>query len=125
MVDLQQAKSAAEKLRKQLATIDKLLGKDAVRERDAQRKRASRAETKTVTVPKCADRARRERLEADDVAWLRYYCGNLFTYEFTSQQLAMIEAIRKAIVYGGDQALAASRGEGKTKIFERMLLKYT
>jgi hypothetical protein len=37
----------------------------------------------------------------------------------------MIEAIRNAIRYGGDQSLAASRGEGKTKIFERTLLKYT
>jgi len=37
----------------------------------------------------------------------------------------MIEAIRSAIRYGGDQAIAASRGEGKTKIFERTLLKYT
>ena len=56
-------------------------------------------------------------------------CGitspNLFWYPFTTQQLEMIEAIRNAILYGGDQALAASRGEGKTKIFERMLLKYT
>lgn len=49
----------------------------------------------------------------------------LFWYDFTGQQLAMIEAIRTAIIYGGDQALAASRGEGKTKLFERMLLKYS
>lgn len=37
----------------------------------------------------------------------------------------MIDAIRTAMIFGGDQALAASRGEGKTKLFERMLMKYT
>ena len=37
----------------------------------------------------------------------------------------MIDAIRNALRYGGDQAITASRGEGKTKIFERTLLKYT
>ena len=47
-----------------------------------------------------------------------------FWYDFTSQQRDMIEAIREAILNGGDQAIAASRGEGKTSIFERTLLKY-
>lgn len=46
-------------------------------------------------------------MEADDERWLRYYCGELFWYSFTPQQQAMIEAIRNAILYGGDQALAA------------------
>lgn len=95
------------------------------RDRDTERKRKQRALAKTVFVPECADRARREALERDDFAWLRWYCGELFWYDFTPQQRAMIEAIRNAIIYGGDQALAASRGEGKTKLFERMLLKYT
>jgi hypothetical protein len=30
----------------------------------------------------------------------------LFWYSFTTQQLEMIEAIRNAILYGGDQSLA-------------------
>jgi len=36
----------------------------------------------------------------------------------------MISVIRSAIQWGGDQAIAASRGEGKTTIFERLMLKY-
>ena len=48
-----------------------------------------------------------------------------FSYEFTLQQREMIAAIRVVIMTGDDQAIAASRGEGKTIIFERMLLKYT
>lgn len=95
------------------------------RDRDVARKRSAAKSSKTVVVPPCADRHRRETFEACDEDWLRYYCAELFWYEFTPQQLAMIESIRNAILYGGDQALAASRGEGKTVLFERMLLKYT
>lgn len=100
------------------------------RERDADRKRSAREKNTVVVIPPCADRERRERLEADDVAWLMYYfgpgCGlqDVFWYEFTSQQLEVVHAIAAVIQFGGDQALAASRGEGKTTIAERVIIKY-
>ena len=100
-------------------------GGDRERNRDAKRKREQAAAAKNVVIPQCEDVARRTFLEADDSAWLRWYCGELFWYDFTPQQREMIAAIRTAILFGGDQALAASRGEGKTKLFERLLLKYT
>ena len=93
----------------------------------ARRRRTERI----VVIPDCEDRERRARLEADDIAWLMFYFGegcelsDPFWYEFTPQQVTMIEAIRHAIRYGGDQAIAASRGEGKTTIAERLLLKCT
>lgn len=125
MPDQDDLRARADELRKKLAALDQLTGKSNERDRDAQRKRAARAASKEVLVPACADRERRARLEADDAAWLRWYCEDLFWYDFRPQQLMMIEAIRNAILSGGDQALAASRGEGKTKNFERMLLKYS
>ena len=105
----------------------------------AKQKRDVSDDVREVIVPRCADRKRRERLERDDEAWLMYYCGvgsglerfdngtreNVFWYDFTEQQREMIRVIRNAILYGGDQALAATRGEGKTTIFRRMLMKYT
>jgi hypothetical protein len=94
------------------------------RQRDVQRKRQSRAKAKIVDIPACANRRRRNRLEKDDADWLRWYFPDLFWYEFTEQQTAMIKAIRRAILQGGDQAIAASRGEGKSTIAERLLLKY-
>lgn len=125
---IQEAKAKAEELRKSLAKIDALTGKDNERTRDTERKRGKRSKNKEVQVPPCADPERRALLESDDAEWLRYYFDDPetgFWYPFTLQQLAMIEGIRKAIIFGGDQALAASRGEGKTKICERLLLKYT
>lgn len=101
------------------------------RQRDVERKRGQRAAAKEVVVPPCRDRKRREALERDDIAWLRHYfgpdCGlpDPFTYDFTHQQVEMIEAIAHAIRFGGDQAVAASRGEGKSTICERQVLKYT
>lgn len=49
---------------------------------------------------------------------------NRYTYEFTEQQLEMAKAIALAIEEGGDQAIAASRGEGKSTLAWRLLLKY-
>jgi hypothetical protein len=104
---------------------------DDDRRRDADRKRQSRLKAKLVVIPKCANRARRKRLERDDIAWLMHYFGaasavrDPFTRPFTEQQREMITAIRNAIMTGGDQAIAATRGEGKSTLFERMLIKYT
>lgn len=98
---------------------------DIARERDADRKRAGRDARRIVVIQPCADRERRQRLEADDCEWLRYYFPVLFWYDWQPQQREMIEAIRHAIREGDDQAIAASRGEGKTKIAERLLLKYS
>ena len=96
------------------------------REREATRKREWRAKGKVVAIPALtpAQLRRRRRLEKDDVAWLRWYFHETFTDPFTHQQLEMIRDIGKKIREGGDQADAASRGEGKSTIAERLGLKY-
>ena len=50
---------------------------------------------------------RREKLEQNDEAWLRYYCGNLFWYDFTDQQKEMIAAIRNTGRQRGNQMSTA------------------
>lgn len=89
------------------------------RAREREQKKQARASAALIQIPDCADRERRERLESDDIEWLMWYFGDgcglddPFTYRFTAQQREMIAAIRHAIKFGGDQAIAASRGEGK------------
>lgn len=101
-----------------------------LRASDRDRKARVRAAESTLTIPQCQDSQRRERLEADDVEWLMHYfgegsgCEDPFTYRFVPQQVDMIRAIANAIKNGGDQAIAASRGEGKTLIAERLVTKY-
>ena len=75
MSKLREIQDKASGLRKQLAALDKLTGGASERERDVERKRAQRAATKEVVILPCVDRARRERLEADDIAWLMHYFG--------------------------------------------------
>lgn len=107
-------------------------GRDVDQERRdmAAKKTAERRAASVLTIPPCADRERRELLESDDAEWLAYYFGDgcgvsdSFTYAFTQQQRDMIAAIGYALRHGGDQAIAASRGEGKTTIGERLTLKY-
>jgi hypothetical protein len=99
------------------------------RESSQRYEREQSAAQKNVEIPQLSPelRAKREELERDDAAWLRFFFDrpDMFWYDFVPQQRQMIRAIARAIEFGGDQALAASRGEGKTKISERMLLKYT
>ena len=71
-----------------------------------------------VEIEVCVDKRKRRALELNIERWLRFFFGHIFTYPFTPQQREMIEAIRLAIEIGGDQAIAASRGEGKTTIAE-------
>ncbi|WP_425614210.1 terminase gpA endonuclease subunit [Anatilimnocola sp. NA78] len=133
MEKIPELRNKAKKLRHLLQQVESVpgVGNVAERDRDIRRKRERSAASKTVVVPACADPERRTRLEADDEAWLRWYFAiesgseNPFWYDFTDQQKEMIAAIRNAILHGGDQSIAASRGEGKTTYFERMLLKYT
>lgn len=133
MEKVPELRTKAKKLRDLLQKVESVpgVGNVAERERDANRKREARAAGKTVFVPACADPERRKRLEADDEAWLLWYFGegsgseNPFTYALTEQQKEMIAAIRNAILHGGDQSIAASRGEGKTTYCERMILKYS
>lgn len=123
-------KREVERKPKQPYPTKKFVAAKSERQRDVDRKREERAAGKEVIVPPCEDRERREELEQDDIAWQLHYfgpnCGlpDPFWYDFTKQQIEMIEAIAHAIRYGGDQAIAASRGEGKSTICERQVLKY-
>lgn len=130
----QQARAKIAELRKAADQLERLAGGRARPDeatRDIARKRDKRADGKNVYIPACEDLARRQRLEADDEAWLLYYysresgVNDPFWYLFTMQQKVMIGAIGNAVKFRGDQAIAASRGEGKTTIFERLVLKYT
>lgn len=102
-----------------------------LQERDAARRREERARATVVIIPPCQDRERRLLLESDDIEWLEWYFGDgcglpdPFTYKFTHQQKRMVKAIRDAITFSWDQAIAASRGEGKTTIAERLVQKCT
>lgn len=92
-------------------------------ERQRQLMARKRAAARDIHVPPCENPERRARLEADTAAWLRHYFGERLTNEFTPDQLEWIRDIEERMTFGGDKAIAAPRGEGKTTIAERVLLK--
>ena len=89
------------------------------REVSAEHERRKSHHSRLIEVNVTATSLRRRRVyERDIVRWLKYYFAEVFTNEPTPQQRKMAEAILHAARFGGDQAIAAPRGDGKTTITE-------
>ena len=125
MANIDELRRKATALRKLLGEVEEIPGVVSTSERakDRERKRIMREQERQIWIPACADPARRAELEADTIEWLHYYFHLTFTYRFTPQQRDMIHSIDHAAEFGGDQAVAASRGEGKTSIGECVATK--
>lgn len=96
---------------------------DDERRRDAERKKQSRLQARRVHISvSAASLRRRTRLEKDVRKWLRHYFPEVFEYDFTANQTAIVDAILTAATEGGDQSIAAPRGDGKTSIAECVIV---
>ncbi len=93
------------------------------RAKDAARKRTISAQSRALWIPPPADMARRTALEADPFAWLQWYLPDVFCDPFCQHHNEMILAIERAVLYAGDQAIAAPRGEGKSTVAECVALR--
>jgi len=89
-------------------------------QRDYMRERSLRqsAQARDIEIPFPRDLKLRRRLERSIFAWLAHYFAGIFYNPFNGQQKRMVEAILHAAKHGGDQSIAAPRGEGKTAITE-------
>lgn len=87
-------------------------------ERVKQRERMAnkRAAERDLIVPNPVDVQRRMAAVASGELFLTTYFPEVFFEPFTSDRRAMHESIIRAARYGGDQAIAGTRGEGKTKL---------
>lgn len=85
-------------------------------ERDRIRKEKQRKSARDIAIPKAASKSRRSRLEKSTCKWLAFYFPEIFYNPFTDDQKDMINAIEHAGRYGGDQAIAGPRGDGKTRL---------
>lgn len=90
---------------------------------DSDKHTIATAERSKVDRVPCADPARRKRLEADDAAWMRWYCAESFFLPFEKPHKAIIEATREAIIMGRDTVIAAERGVGKSYIEYALVMK--
>jgi len=75
-----------------------------------------RAKLRDLFVPPPFDIDRRLTAEKDPQKWLSVYFAPVFHESWTEDRIAMLRSIIDAALYGGDQAIAGPRGEGKTTI---------
>jgi hypothetical protein len=75
-----------------------------------------RAKQRDLVIPPPKNLDRRNRSLSDVQFFLSTYFSDLFDEEFTSDRADMLESIIQAAKYGGDQAIAGPRGEGKTTL---------
>lgn len=84
--------------------------------KDIQRKRDERSEAARVWIPEIADIKRRQACLHDPELFLRTYFSAIFYNPFASHHRAMIQAIYDRCYSGGDKAVAAPRGDGKSQV---------
>lgn len=87
-------------------------------ERQTQRERMARkrAAERDLKIPIPKNLTRRLECEQSIELWLRTYFPNDFYEVFTQDRRDMLNSIEAAARYGGDQAIAGPRGEGKTSL---------
>lgn len=85
------------------------------REYDAKRKAAKRASDRDLSIPVPLELNRRRDCLADIYLFLQTYFGDIFSQPFTAARRTMVDALRHAARYGGDQSIAGPRGDGKTR----------
>ncbi len=81
-----------------------------------------RAGERDIDIPPIDDPERRAGFADDPRAFLLHYGHEIFYNDFTADQDTMIEAIADRIRYGGYQAIAAARGDGKSSITKWMAI---
>jgi hypothetical protein len=86
------------------------------RARDRERKAKQRASERDLVIRIPAEPSRRRDTTADGELFLTTYFPDVFFEPFTTDRRDMHESIVRASRYGGDQAIAGTRGEGKTKL---------
>lgn len=85
-------------------------------EADKFRKEEKRKKLRDLSIPLPVNPERRLAAEADPEKWLCTYFGEWFAEAFTQDRRDMLDSIIAAAMYGGDQAIAGPRGEGKTSL---------
>jgi hypothetical protein len=80
-----------------------------------------RAESTRIWIPSCVDPQRRERCLADPELFLKTYFKDRYPRPFTKLHTAIIDALVEIATTGGEKALAAPRGRGKTEVLKGVL----
>ncbi len=96
--------------------ITKPLLQNDERSKQSERMAKKRASDRDIKIPIPKDSIRRRDALQDGELFLTTYFPEVFFEPFTADRRDMHDSIVRAAMYGGDQAIAGTRGEGKTKL---------
>ncbi|MBM3967902.1 MAG: hypothetical protein FJ308_23035, partial [Planctomycetes bacterium] len=113
-LDLSQLQSLLVLHPKTASAADPIKGDERLKQRQLMARK--RAAERDLAIPLPANIERRLEAESDPQLWLDIYFQHIFAEDWTADRLAMLHSIIDAALYGGDQAIAGPRGEGKTTI---------
>jgi hypothetical protein len=91
------------------------------RDKDITRKRQERSEAARITIPECKNPKRREQCLADPERFMRTYFADRYRLAFERDHRFIISSVIDIASKGGRQAIAASRGRGKSETVKGLL----
>ena len=91
------------------------------RDKDIHRKRQDRSEAARIEIPPCRNPKRREQCLADPERFMRTYFADRYRLAFERDHRFIIESVVSIAEKGGRQAIAASRGRGKSETIKGLL----
>ena len=103
-------------------TTRKAAGVFNERNTDLSRRRELRSKAAEVYIKPIEDLARRQACLQDPEMFLKTYGKQTFYNPFAPHHKAMIQAIHQRALTGGDKAIAAPRGDGKTQVATWMII---
>ena len=114
---LKRAAKLKKDIRSKIRELDKATrpAKD-LKQTNREYMRRRRHEDAEIRIPKEKDKTERIRLEADPEQWLKHFFPERFYLPFGKVHHALIDNIVSRAKNGGDVALAAPRGEGKSEV---------
>lgn len=92
------------------------------RDVDVSRKRKQRSEAARIEIPECKNIKRRERCIDDAELFLRTYFPERYRLGFGKDHRFIIDSLIDVARRGGNQAMAAPRGRGKSETVKGMLV---
>jgi hypothetical protein len=113
-LDLSQLQSLLVLHPKTASAADPIKGDERLKQRQLMARK--RAAERDLVIPQPENIERRLDAQSDPKKWLDTYFADIFREDWTTDRLAMLHSIIDAALYGGDQAIAGPRGEGKTTI---------
>ena len=121
-VNTKQLIDARDKAVEQVKAADRLLRKAGVRSSQRELMRRKRAAELEIVVRKCANPDRRKKALSNPMVFMSTYFSDRFYMRNAKHHDEMIKSICHVAQFGGDQAISAPRGEGKTTIATIMMI---